>query len=445
MNLTTFIVITILTIAFVVWMSNRTFKILTKEGESSLPKTVAHLNGLRMSTMFISFLGTIAGAISAVVLFLSHSDITQEAKVLAYVVAIAFATVFSFQLSSTLVSSEQTLGEKLQEQEHKKVWALVLVVVLSGLDYYSMSIGGSAFAEGIKNKHIEQSIKSNKVYTDSINTDRKLLNSKIARVEAINKLLDNPSTISVESSADAEHYRARIEKWKQEYNKAKSIKDKATYKRYVTINQTKLREELARLRVGKIAELKREKASLNRDINNLRATINNTAKYVDTKSNSAIESANSDKESTSTTISTIALGIVLFNIALGFISGRLNSQVSIKEAIEDLIEEEPKPIKEFGKSKKEMQEDYIAEAMKLYAKAQGYIANQHGIVYTHRLKFPRDAIVSKAKYLAAKDGIKLEIGNTTAKKIIDTHKQSEWLEKFIQSQTPKQQPLEEAA
>jgi len=367
-------------IGFVVFMSKRTIQ--TVLDQNSAVFSLAYvMDNVRYTIMFISFLATqILGYIAANNI-LDNYNMPTNFAIIVNIIVFVVTVLISALITTSILQSERAIGERQFNQ--KQFLTIILILCsMSVLDYNSLKEGATHMYREIEQYKIKEIKQVDNLTAITLNSNISLLKQKQREVKELNSLIelsDNKERMKLFSKRD------------------KLNRDIERITNKITLLNNKLKAEQARA----INTLKKD-------------------------NNSAIDK-----------ISQVVIGLMLlaFIVSVGR-SILLEDYIipgPIKNADIDIDYEEQEDIQEIKLSKSEQQQKYVIEAMKQYADDKGYTLSPYESMY--HIKFPRDAIIELAKRKALKDKIILELGASTAQRIIKNSEIQEIVGDYIRERS----------
>jgi len=371
------------TIGFVIFMGRRT--VLTVMDENSAIFSLAYvLDSVRYTIMFLSFLATQILGYIAVNNILDNYDMPTNFSIIVNVIVFFATVLISALITTSIVQSERAIGEGNFNQK-QLLTILIILGSMSVLDYNSLKEGATQLYKQIEQYKIKEIKQVDNLTAITLNSNIKLLRQKQKELKELNTL--------IEFSDDKERMKL--------FNK-----------------RDRINRDIERI-TNKITILNRRlKAEQNREINNLKK----------------------DNREALNKISQVVIGLMLLAFLVSVARSILLEDYIVKppkqtnQDIENNTnDEEKEDKKEIRLSKSELQQKYVIEAMKQYADDKGYILGEYESMYN--LKFPRDAIIELAKRKALKDNIILELGASTAQRIIKNSEIQEIVADYIRDKS----------
>jgi len=371
------------TIGFVIFMGRRT--VLTVMDENSAIFSLAYvLDSVRYTIMFLSFLATQILGYIAVNNILDNYDMPTNFSIIVNVIVFFATVLISALITTSIVQSERAIGEGNFNQK-QLLTILIILGSMSVLDYNSLKEGATQLYKQIEQYKIKEIKQVDNLTAITLNSNIKLLRQKQKELKELNTL--------IEYSDDKEGMK-------------------------LFSKRDRINRDIERI-TNKITILNRRlKAEQEREINNLK----------------------NDNREALNKISQVVIGLMLLAFVVSVARSVLLEDYIIKppkqtnQDIENNTnDEEKEDKKEIRLSKSELQQKYVIEAMKQYADDKGYILGEYESMYN--LKFPRDAIIELAKRKALKDNIILELGASTAQRIIKNSEIQEIVADYIRDKS----------
>jgi len=371
------------TIGFVIFMGRRT--VLTVMDENSAIFSLAYvLDSVRYTIMFLSFLATQILGYIAVNNILDNYDMPTNFSIIVNVIVFFATVLISALITTSIVQSERAIGEGGFNQK-QLLTILIILGSMSVLDYNSLKEGATQLYKQIEQYKIKEIKQVDNLTAITLNSNIKLLRQKQKELKELNTL--------IEFSDDKERMKL--------FNK-----------------RDRINRDIERI-TNKITILNRRlKAEQEREINNLKK----------------------DNREALNKISQVVIGLMLLAFLVSVARSILLEDYIVKpqkQTTQDVEnntnDEEKEDKKEIRLSKSELQQKYVIEAMKQYADDKGYILGEYESMY--HLKFPRDTIIELAKRKALKDNIILELGASTAQRIIKNSEIQEIVADYIRDKS----------
>jgi hypothetical protein len=371
------------TIGFVIFMGRRT--VLTVMDENSAIFSLAYvLDSVRYTIMFLSFLATQILGYIAVNNILDNYDMPTNFSIIVNVIVFFATVLISALITTSIVQSERAIGEGNFNLK-QLLTILIILGSMSVLDYNSLKEGATQLYKQIEQYKIKEIKQVDNLTAITLNSNIELLRQKQKELKELNTL--------IEYSDDKE-----------------GIK--------LFSKRDRINRDIERI-TNKITILNRRlKAEQEREINNLKK----------------------DNREALNKISQVVIGLMLLAFLVSVARSILLEDYIVKpqkQTTQDVEnntnDEEKEDKKEIRLSKSELQQKYVIEAMKQYADDKGYILGEYESLY--HLKFPRDTIIELAKRKALKDNIILELGASTAQRIIKNSEIQEIVADYIRDKS----------
>jgi len=408
------------TIVFLGFMAKRMIESLFTS-DSAIISLRAVLDDVRY---IIAFIGAIVAQLliyEALDKFFKQYDMPPIMALTVQVTMFVFTIVYSASISGGIIHSERAIGEG--NLTPRKFLALLIILgIFIPMEWNSLVLGLERGFKTLEEYRIDKVSQISNIDKISIDSRASLVRINQKRIKQIDELLSDKENISFEPDDEYKKI-SRDYNWCVGKYKNKSEQMCARLKSLLNAKEIELK--------------KRAEAKLIKERNFLVAQINKALEQRDKK----ITQVKQEQQEKTLEIkkqtlenNELARKIVTVMLFIGFAVSILRSMLGddvgslfIDEEYEEEIQKEEKvnnneykPIKKVSLSKKELQEKYVVAAMQQYARSVGYRPDEYGHISSHSLKFPRDDIVRIAKTLAAEDGILLQLGNSTASKLINS-------------------------
>jgi len=369
----------LMVVGFVVFMSKRTIETLLDQN-SAIFSLAYVMDNVRYTIMFLSFLATQILGYIAINNILDNYNMPTNFAIIVNVIVFVATVLISALITTSILQSERAIGER-QFKQKQLLTILIVLGSMSVLDYNSLKEGATQLYKEIEQYKIKEIKQVDNLTAITLNSNIALLKQKQKEVKELNSM--------IELASDKE----RMQLFKKRDRINRDIER-------ITNKITLLNQKL--------------KAEQGKEINTLKR-------------------ANKDA------IDKISQGVIGLMLLAFIVS--VGRSILLEDYIipvpnnntQDIDYEEQEDIQEIKLSKSELQQKYVIEAMKQYAKDKNYSLSPYESLYN--LKFPRDAIIEIAKRKAFQDKITLELGATTAQRIIKNNEIREIIEDYIRERS----------
>jgi len=365
-------------IGYVVFLTKRIIGTLL-DGNSAMFSLANILDYLRYTIMFVSFLASQILGYIAINNLLDNYDMPTNFAIIVNVIVFVATVLISALITTSILQSERAIGER-QFKPKQLLTILMILGSMSVLDYNSLKEGATQLYKKIEQYKIKEIKQVDNLTAITLNSNIALLKQKQKEVKELNSM--------IELASDKE----RMQLFKKRDRINRDIER-------ITNKITLLNQKL--------------KAEQGKEINSLKRANKDTI----------------DKISQGV----IGLMLLAFIVSVGRSILLEDYIIPAPNNTQDIDYEEQEDIQEIKLSKSELQQKYVIEAMKQYADDKGYTLSPYESMY--HLKFPRDAVIEIAKRKAFKDKITLELGASTAQRIIKNSEIQEIVGDYIRDRS----------
>ena len=393
------------TFFFTLWMISYNVKHLFRQ-QKAIHGVVLALDNIRYILMFISFMATISLVVNAGAIALENYELSTAESIVALVFIGSFAVLASLAISGTMLWTERAFGEGGLTKE-KLIAVILAFACVALLDTTSISKAYASVSNALESKKIKElDTNQNKNTSLIIDTKRDMLISIKTQLKDVSAEIANIDTLSIIPTKRMKSLQAQIKRYEKK-NKA-------------CPNTRKNLADLERkYRAKKLEELAAYRSTLQGKLISLTNSLESTATASEVAKSKAVEEI---KKETQNNIFEASLYAFLGMILAIFIS--ILRSIMMKDEEVEIVEE-----KEVNNDTNDKRH-YVLEAMKLRAKdLQMGLDNLGG---TEHLHFGRDAMRTKAIYLAKRDNKILSLSkDATMNLITDIKKRGGELEEYI--------------
>ena len=395
------------TFFFTLWMISYNVKHLFRQ-QKAIHGVVLALDNIRYILMFISFMATISLVVNAGAIALENYELSTAESVVALVFIGSFAILASLAISGTMLWTERAFGEGGLTKE-KLIAVILAFACVALLDTTSISKAYASVSNALESKKIKElDTNQNKNTSLIIDTKRDMVISIKTQLKDVSAEIANIDTLSIIPTKRMRELKAQIKRYEKK-NKA-------------CPNTRKNLADLERkYRTKKLEELAAYRSTLQGKLISLTNSLESTATASEVAKSKAVEEI---KKETQNNIFEASLYAFLGMILAIFIS--ILRSIMMKDEDEEVEVEEIEEVNNDTNDKRH----YVLEAMKLRAKDLQMELDMYG--GTENLHFGRDAMRTKAIYLAKKDNKILSLSkDATMNLITDIKKRGGELEEYI--------------
>lgn len=393
------------TFFFTIGMISYNVKHLFRQ-QKAIHGVVLALDNIRYILMFISFMATISLLVHAGALALDNYELTTAESIVALVFIGSFAILASLAISGTLLWTERAFGEGGLTKQ-KNIAVILAFACVALLDTSSISKGYASVSSELESKKIKAlDTHQNVNISLIIDTKRDMVLSLKQQLKDVSAEIANIDTLSIIPTKRMRELKAQIRRYEK--------KNKACPNTRSTLAnlEQKYKEK-------KLKQLAAHRSTLQGKLLSITKSFESTSIASEIAKSKAVSEIKKEAQNNQVSATIVAFIGMILAISLSILRSILMKDEEV-EAVEEKEVNNDTNIKR----------KYVLEAMKLRAKdLQMGLDNLGG---TENLHFGRDAMRTKAIYLAKKDNQILSLSkDATMNLIIDIKKKGGEFEEYI--------------